>query len=179
MKRALLFCCIISLLGSWSCTEDPPAPDPEPRLPPITQTGENTFGCLVDGELWLPKGNIQNPALTASYYNNCVLISATRVGQNPHTYLHLDFGNVFSDTVFSIYNYSDTTGYQYFAYTEGYYSPTVINDYFPIVVNSGELTLLKLDTINRIIAGTFEFQAVDVINGQSVSIEDGRFDLHY
>ena len=29
--------------------------EPE-ELPPITTTGENTFGCLVNGEVWLPAG---------------------------------------------------------------------------------------------------------------------------
>ena len=30
--------------------------DPKDQLPPITQTGENTFGCLIDGEVFVPKG---------------------------------------------------------------------------------------------------------------------------
>lgn len=27
-----------------------------PQLPPETQTGANTFGCYVNGQLWLPEG---------------------------------------------------------------------------------------------------------------------------
>lgn len=31
---------------------------PEPELPPITQSGENTFGCRIDGKVWVPKSNL-------------------------------------------------------------------------------------------------------------------------
>jgi len=27
------------------------------QLPPATQVGANTFGCLLNGKVWLPKGN--------------------------------------------------------------------------------------------------------------------------
>ncbi len=30
---------------------------PEEQLPPETQTGANTFGCLVNGQVWQPGGN--------------------------------------------------------------------------------------------------------------------------
>ena len=29
--------------------------DPEEQLPPITQTGENTFGAIVNGKVFIPK----------------------------------------------------------------------------------------------------------------------------
>ncbi|UOQ73226.1 DUF6252 family protein [Hymenobacter cellulosilyticus] len=32
-------------------------PLPESQLPPATQTGANTFGCLVNGQVYLPSGN--------------------------------------------------------------------------------------------------------------------------
>lgn len=39
------------LLG---CKKDTSAP--VDQLPPATQTGANTFGCLVNGQAWTPKG---------------------------------------------------------------------------------------------------------------------------
>lgn len=39
---------IITLL--IGCESDDDAPSQESLLPPITTTGENTFGCLVDGK---------------------------------------------------------------------------------------------------------------------------------
>lgn len=178
MKKVLFYFFMISICGC-SCKEDPPAPV-EPTLPPITQTGENTFGCYVNGELWLPKGNIQNPELNADYYNSCVMIYAVRTGQNPLTGFHLNFGKVFRDTSFVIHNYSDSISYQYFHFNRSYYAQTgPISDYHAIYINSGELNLLRLDTINRIMAGTFHFTAVDTLTGDSVMVDNGRFDLRF
>ena len=44
---------LAALLGLSQCTKD----DPEAGLPSATQTGANTFGCLVNGQVWTPKGN--------------------------------------------------------------------------------------------------------------------------
>lgn len=178
MKKALLFFWLVSVFCGCSCKDDPPAPA-EPTLPPITQTGENTFGCYVNGELWLPKGSFSIPSTAADYYNNSVYITANREGQNPDTYIRLDFGKVYSDTAFVIHNYLDSDSLQYFVYNSSYYPSGPIVSYYPIAINGGELNLLKLDTVNRIVAGTFYFLGVDTLSGDSVRIEDGRFDLHY
>src|SRR5437773_8453594 len=46
---SLLLC---SLFLSNSCRKQ----KNEEQLPPATQTGANTFGCLVDGKVWIPTG---------------------------------------------------------------------------------------------------------------------------
>jgi hypothetical protein len=179
MKNALLFFCFLSVLGHWSCTEDPPAPEPEPTLPPITQTGENTFGCYVNGELWLPKGNIQNYPLFAGYYNNYLQIDANRVGANPYTSIEMNFGKVYSDTVFAIHNYSDSAGMQFFNLYSATSPSGPIRYYDALGIPCGQMHLIRFDTINRIVAGTFDFIAVDTVSGDTVFIEDGRFDLQF
>lgn len=53
---------LIFLATTISCCnddDDSPPPDPVDQLPPATQTGEGTFGCLLDGEVFLP-GNTPN-----------------------------------------------------------------------------------------------------------------------
>ena len=47
--KILIFLTILSLVG---CSKDDTTP-PEPALllPPETQTGANTFGCLINGKL--------------------------------------------------------------------------------------------------------------------------------
>ena len=43
------------------CSNDDDAPaDPASQLPPTIQTGENTIGCLVNGEPLLPGGYSPN-----------------------------------------------------------------------------------------------------------------------
>ncbi|WP_026977450.1 hypothetical protein [Flavobacterium tegetincola] len=38
-----------------SCSSDDSSSDPASRLPPETQTGANTFGCIIDGKILLPR----------------------------------------------------------------------------------------------------------------------------
>ena len=49
--QSLLFISLVLLLLSSSCKKDNIS-----KLPPPTQTGENTFGCLVNGKAFVPKG---------------------------------------------------------------------------------------------------------------------------
>lgn len=47
------------------CTKNKPAVD---QLPPETQRGAGTFGCLIDGKVFKPKGDIfGGPISSASY----------------------------------------------------------------------------------------------------------------
>ncbi|MBO0356924.1 hypothetical protein J0X19_03115 [Hymenobacter sp. BT186] len=54
--RPILYPSILlaALLGLSQCKQD--APSPLSQLPPATQTGANTFGCLVNGKPWTPQG---------------------------------------------------------------------------------------------------------------------------
>jgi hypothetical protein len=55
MRKLLLF--FLTTLALISCDKDDDAPtNPVDRLPPATQTGANTFGCLLDGETFIPSG---------------------------------------------------------------------------------------------------------------------------
>ena len=55
MKHALLPTTALLALLVSACTKDDP--DPASQLPPATQTGANTFGCLLNGQPWAPVGN--------------------------------------------------------------------------------------------------------------------------
>ena len=62
MKRILFVLALLPLLLATACADDDLQPrrnetDLEAlhRLVPITQTGAGTFGCLLNGELWIPE----------------------------------------------------------------------------------------------------------------------------
>ena len=46
---------VLSLLLLSGCQKADPAP--VDLLPPATQTGANTFGCLLSGQPWTPRGS--------------------------------------------------------------------------------------------------------------------------
>ena len=63
MKNFLLFAFVLLSIAS-SCNDDDlePRPGETPletlnRLVPATQTGAGTFGCLVNGEVWIPESD--------------------------------------------------------------------------------------------------------------------------
>ena len=49
---SLLIVFTFLLLIASSCKKE----SNKDKLPPATQTGENTFGCLVNGKVFVPKG---------------------------------------------------------------------------------------------------------------------------
>ncbi|MFD1553252.1 hypothetical protein DNU06_17485 [Putridiphycobacter roseus] len=66
----LMVMCILMI--SAKCTKTPIKPNepltPLEQLPEATQTGANTFGCLVDGEVYIPKGNFSYKAIEKQRY---------------------------------------------------------------------------------------------------------------
>lgn len=49
--RNILFILLLTLLNSCSSDDDNNQQNPVLQLPAATQTGANTFGCLLDGNL--------------------------------------------------------------------------------------------------------------------------------
>ncbi len=52
MKYKIIITCLLFVILHTQCEKDTPDPNNIPGLPPATQIGANTFGCLVNGEPW-------------------------------------------------------------------------------------------------------------------------------
>jgi hypothetical protein len=96
----ILFCSII-----LSCCKDsdPPTPTPpvEEQLPPITTTGAGTFGCKVNGKVWVAKSNKTGWLPTYGSVNKQnewhVNVSGNIVlGNNTDDLINVTFYNTFS-----------------------------------------------------------------------------------
>ncbi|MBD3748441.1 MAG: hypothetical protein IE931_02995 [Sphingobacteriales bacterium] len=156
-------------------------------LPPATQEGKETFGCLVNGEAFTPKGsNLGGPVLS-SYYQ--YLNSPTAQGY---------FFNVSADRKESSFSKSISIGandiiikqgmkYQLKNYpikNETYGRFLIVSDlgeinqYATVNDYKGELFISKFDETNQIVSGTFWFDAVND-KGEKVEVREGRFDVHY
>ena len=148
-------------------------------LPIETQSGTDTFGCYVNGKLFIPKGSpFAGPILKAQYsiQNNKPIfsISATMAdGENRHAVsivgdsIKLAVGTYAIATpkagsVSGHYNFPDPLAPQ------GSYTSTNIQ--------AGQLTIKHYDSIKYVISGTFYFDAVNN-NGQKVEVREGRFDV--
>jgi len=60
--------CILALFATCKKKDPPIGNNATAQLPSITTTGANTFGCLVNGEVWLPKGSFPISGLHADYW---------------------------------------------------------------------------------------------------------------
>lgn len=180
MKQLLLFTItFLSLCGS--CRKNRQT-NPIEQLPPETTTGANTFGCLVDGKVFKPKGNpLAGPIIKAQYQfvdgKQGFGISAKRsdgdirdglgiAGDSVQVYVGIfELAEVRVGRFVGGYTYSDLNtipGIQY-GTTE---------------INRGQLIITKFDTVSQIVSGRFWFDAKNS-NGQIVQVREGRFDLPY
>lgn len=179
MKTFIFF--ILSLCFTLqSCNNDDD--NNNDTLPPATQTGANTVGCLVNGEVFLPKNEGINPAVVCNYeffngefYFN-LRFTDQRNGGNEGVRLRTQRVNLQVNQTYSLdkntVNDGDFTG------CGGEYQTSVSNEFLTTSSIIGELTITHLDLSNSIISGTFWFDAINE-EGEIVEVRDGRFDYVY
>ena len=165
------------LLSNTHCKKTPPPPN---ILPPVTQEGKNTFGCKVNGEIWIP-------------YATCNIFYGERCKE-------LGFQVFQRDTLhklpisFYLGSKSETDSSSFIIYTlasnisqTGNIIDSVVLLFFknanqfyhyPPSHASGVFNITKLDSVDNIMAGIFSFTLYDS-NNDSVVISDGRFDLTF
>ncbi len=156
------------------------------KLPPETQSGANTFGCLINGIAFLPKGSgFSGPKLSCSYIENTTSQTGYFFNLSANDFSNPnDFPSVgiFTDSVQilpEIFLLSEkfVAGKSY-----GQYGRYIIGQnpdlYNTNSIVTGELTRKYLDEINQIVSGTFWFNAVDK-NADTIKITDGRFDMKF
>lgn len=160
---------------------------PLEQLPPETQTGANTFGCLIDGKPFTPGGSpLSGPNLTGIYQNlifgtpagNTFGVSATdkRNSQNI-TNIGFRFDSV--ALVVGIYPLRLSTNGVGGGGVRKYNSQSPTGDIYDTNSNFvGELNLKKFDETNQIASGTFWFDAVNSL-GKKIEIRSGRFDVRF
>jgi hypothetical protein len=151
-------------------------------LPPETQTGAGTFGCLINGNIFKPKGDpFGGPILSCAYqyinggyyfqikafnkggavnYGVGIFTDSSRIQEGLK--LVLRNRNVQGEG-YGLYSISELQG---------------LTNYITNTSDSGEVIIKKLDSINRIVSGTFWFDAINP-SGEKVQIRSGRFDMKY
>lgn len=179
---ALLFVC----LTASKCKKDKIPENPVDQLPPETQIGANTFGCLVDGKVFVPKGSPFSGPILTCYYQYIYYPSPTGYvfqvsAKDKSTSSIINAVNVGFDSTILIEGKTYVLKELYRGGAVGNYRHLInitIDDYFTYNPSSGELTIEKFDEINQIVSGTFWFNAVNT-DGDTVHITNGRFDMQF
>ena len=176
MKRTLLPA--LALLLLTQCKKA--APDPVSQLPPATQTGANTFGCLLNGQPWTPSGNYGPPNFRLTYdpgyHNGTLQIKAYRfAGVNNNIYQILTFGatHVSQPGAYS-FALGGENGVIYM--DTGQAAPCNQYSYFSsLTYQSGTLVITRFDLAQHVIAGTFSFKLFRP-GCDTLRFTQGRFD---
>ena len=192
--KILLFLTIFSLL---SCSSDDSTPkDPFAQLPPETQTGANTFGCIIDGKILLPRsGNTSqvNPLSGAilyggypdvyDYFELKILDYKTPKSSSFLFHLH----NIVANGI-GTYQIDKSNGMRNIdGMNNNYIHCNVFNDetnsyeQFLSYDNSGTYTITRISVTPdyTIISGTFNCNLKNINDSNDeISITNGRFDIN-
>ncbi len=184
MKKILV---ILLVVAFSACNNDDEPADPISQLPQATQTGENTIGCLVNGEALLPKGSpLAGPVKNAFYQliDGEYFFGLSFSNKNGEALKALSIGVLYIKLTKNQIITLDKNPIDDGDFVGGgaEYSSSIDiftgSDYFTNSIQNGELTITNLDENNQIISGTFWFDAIDN-KGDIVEIREGRFDMPY
>lgn len=177
MKKVgwLLFTVLFSILSCKKVVDELPAP---------SQNGSNIFGCSIDSNLWVPArfGIIPSaPILEArGGGNHSIFINARNFSTSPtETEFEIHLNN-FTGTGTYLLN-ENTAKYPSQTASYGYYvrrNMTPENEWITNSQYTGHVEVTAYDSAKKIVAGTFEFYAINLYNDpKPLHVTDGRFDV--
>jgi hypothetical protein len=156
------------------------------KLPEPSTKSANILACKVNGKSWITDVSRsfsgKKVTLTHTYLfkpKRMFVLYATRITKKENTSIQIGLEDVRS------------TGKQYFAFdtnpldvhfsnyaSYSKYKPSQ-SDYVTNTHYTGSITFTRVNTINHIISGTFEFTAENTDgSGETVKVTDGRFDIN-
>ena len=156
---------LVAIFFSFKCRKN----DVLPQLPAETQTGANTFGCKINGEIFTPKasGNCYNyivqyyksdSTLSIGIYNTCAKnfqINIKRVFELRGYLIGNPIINSFryrtTQSSCSLYDFSNST-------------------------QTGNVAITRFDLTNKIISGRF-FGTLKISGCPDINLTEGRFDF--
>lgn len=188
---------LAALLGLSQCTNE--TYYPADKLPDATQTGENTAGCLVDGQPWAariewgigvvstpPAGVVNGHTLTKgehwlSIHFSKALDAADQPNNETSIKIYLPqvsrVGTYVLDQpvlpdVLRTYGANGTPAYGLFTIRRPLPEQLLLTS----PASTGWCTLTRFDTQSGVVSGTFEFTARNPQSGHTVHLTQGRFD---
>ena len=172
MKPNILSTIILPLLMLSMQHCDDPLTELE-KLPPATQSGKRTFGCLVDGKAWVTEGITDAGGFyqTGTLSVSAGLSNSTFRGNMSFHIFDLDL-KVGTYILGEKLNQADSEYARYFNHK-------ILCEFYTNSVKTGILNITHLDKANFIVSGTFEFEAYSADCTQIMEVTNGRFDIDY
>ena len=178
MKKIILFLMVACTTFSCCNNDDNKTIGEIDKLPPLTTTGTNKAGCLVNGVAFLPKGYSPNGSNTQVYYDgeNFTLSITENLNGELRNFLLAYKNELLQEGI----NYQLTENFNTNLQTPfGYVFFTDSNSEFNTnETNYGELKIVNHNYEEAIISGIFWADAINN-DGEKVEIREGRFDMKY
>jgi hypothetical protein len=175
--KVLAAALLLPLVGGWgaSCSL---FPEPEPTLPPITQNGAETFGCLVNGKVFVPKGGGSYAGITKNYDGRLAIFA-----------LHTDKNNLVDASMGILTPIIDKVGIYTFEVPNGLWYTASWNWYgtenkpieSKLIITKFERGEDKTQNTKWLtISGTFEGVLLPEKNSKdTLYVTQGRFDVKF
>ncbi len=137
-------------------------------MPAFTNSGSHTFGCLVNGEVWIPKGMYSSLSLDKFFPNTIIITAETR-----KSLIRLAITDSTGIKANKLYDLAVKSTYG----SEFVTSESGSNCFYDAEhIITGHLIFKRYDDI---ISGTFEFTTLNpnCKNPVKIVITEGRFDM--
>ncbi len=186
-KYNIIWLLLIAICSTFTackkCKTEVPLTELE-KLPAMTQTGANTFGCLVNGIAWLPNGKKSDGWLGKPNLDVYINLGPSfrtfgiNAGQYNNLNSRISFGTSkilqIGEYIYDFSNIDNEINFNYSSSPWG--SPTLEYSipYELLTYRKGKFTVTKYDTI---IAGTFEIEFCKSNSTDTIRITNGRFDM--
>lgn len=183
--KNLLFILIAFLIVGCRDSSD----DNSPKLPPETQTGANTFGCLVNGRLFYPRDGTfdimgANKAVVYSGNNKFdeILVANFKDGK-PLNYMYFHIHDLptkgVGEYVWKESNFNKGIDglMQNYLYVRAFDYTTNTWKWYTSYENSGKTVITKYGG-QPIVSGTFSGKLRTADGKETIEITNGRFDIN-
>ena len=196
MRTQILSVIAIILLNS--CSKDNATETPADQLPPITQTGTNTAGCIINGKIIIPKNGVNSTS--GQVVDGLVVHRGINFDNTPYGNDHfaIDFSNLkdkgnsywiyvhLNNVLNGVGNYTvGQSNAEFWSFASN--NPQILvretfngvsGKTFLSSPNSGTITITRFDYPNKVISGTFSATLYNQSNtAETIQVTEGRFDL--
>jgi hypothetical protein len=182
--KPLLFLLILVLpLLAEKCDKNEIKPNEElDKLPPASQTGAYTFGCLINNIAFKPNGGIfAGSHLRAfyqytddTYYFNVTGSKNADTEKLPAVTIETTAIIIKPGKTYKLMGRKRGSAFA----TYNFFTPDHNKVSYDTGNGKGELYISKLDSVNQIVSGTFWFDGLNP-QGDIVQVREGRFDLRF
>lgn len=180
IRKLPLYFALLLLTQCSKCKTDDPQPeppkDPLSTLPPESQTGKGTFGCLINGQAM----SVSSAFLTSGDWscNTCLTVSSQSSATQPEYVMSLLLtGPLQTNQGYALVKYNEPVNFSFKRFSARPYIKQCF--YSGNYIKTGQVELVKFDGVGRIASGRFAFTLYEPGGCDTLRVTNGRFDVKF